>query len=178
MKSLDIAAQYLGVQETEGSNDGPVLTAIRACLMPAGTPPCSWCALFVAWALCRAYGPVSQIDYRRWLREALDFEGPGGIPSKAAPWYVESCQSWWEYAMATRIIVDHPQPGDLFILLNADRHAHHMGFVTATNPESEFETIEGNTNQGGSVNGDGVYRRTRTAGPRTVFVRIPETLRA
>jgi hypothetical protein len=117
---------------------------------------------------------VSQIVYRRWLRETLGFGAHEGMDR----WYVESCQSWWEYAMATRIIVDHPQPGDLFILLNADRHAHHMGFVTATNPESEFETIEGNTNQGGSVNGDGVYRRTRTAGPRTVFVRIPETLRA
>jgi hypothetical protein len=177
-RATDIGAQYLGVQESAGPNDGPVLTAIRACLMPPGTGPCSWCALFVAWCLCRAYGPVSQIDYRRWLRSILEFWAAPGESGAPGTWYPESCQSWWEWAMFRRMIVDHPQPGDVVIFLDEHRHAHHMGFVTATHPENEFDTLEGNTNAGGSINGDGVYRRTRTANERTVFVRLPEALGA
>lgn len=171
MKSLDMAAQYLGAQETEGPNNGPVLAAIRDAMLYPGAPPCSWCALFVSWVLCRCYAPadLSKKAYRGWLRNALGFDND---------WIPESCQAWWEGSMRQRLIMDHPQPGDLFILLNSERHAHHMGIVEHGLPENEFQSIEGNTNAGGSVNGDGVYRRTRTASERTVFVRLPEPLRA
>ncbi len=177
MKSLDLAAQYLGKQETEGQNEGPVLKTIRACLMPPGTGPCSWCILFVAWALCRAYGPVSQIDYKRWLRANLGFLAAPGEAGAPETWFIESCQSWWEWAMFRRMVVNGPQPGDIFILINEHGHAHHAGFVVRPLAGGRFETIEGNTNQGGSDNGDGVYRRIRVTGPHTVIVRLPETLR-
>lgn len=177
-RATDIGAPYLGVQETEGSNDGQVLTAIRACLMPPGTGPCAWCALFVAWLLCRAYGPVSQIDYRRWLRSILGFQAAPGEVGTPGTWYPESCQSWWEWAMFRRMIVDHPQPGDVVIFLDEHRHAKHMGLVTQTFPEGAFDSLEGNTSANRSANGDSVLVHDRTSSERTVFVRFPEPLRA
>ena len=177
-KATDIGAGYLGLQEDIGPNEGHVLKAIRACLMPPGTGPCFWCALFVAWLLCRAYGPVSQIDYRRWLRDLLVFHpthGEGGTPGT---WYPESCQSWWEWAMFRRMIVDHPQPGDVVIFLDEHRHAKHMGIVVATHPENAFESIEGNTSANHSFNGDSVLIHPHTANEWTVFFRPPEPLRA
>lgn len=176
-QATDIGAGYLGVQETS-PNDGPVLKAIRACLMPPGTGPCSWCALFVAWLLCRAYGPVSQIDYRRWLRDALGFQAAPGEHGAPEAWYVESRQSWWEWAMFRRMIVDHPQPGDVVIFLDEHRHAHHMGIVTRTFTEGVFDSLEGNTSANRSANGDSVLVHDHASSEWTVFVRFPEPLRA
>jgi hypothetical protein len=39
--STDLAAQYLGVQETTGPNDGHVLKTIRETLLYPGAPTCS-----------------------------------------------------------------------------------------------------------------------------------------
>ena len=43
-------------------------------------------------------------------------------------------------------------------------HGHglgHVGFVVELDPTDMLVTCEGNTNPGGSREGDGVYRRTR-----------------
>ena len=175
MKSLDLAAQYLGVQETAGPNDGPILKAIRESMLYLGAPPCPWCALFVSWILCRSYAPadLSKKAYRGWLREHLGF---GNI------WIPESCRAWvdsaWNPEAKARLAGDRlPGPGDLFVLRNSQGHAHHIGFVTEALPEREFGTLEGNTNSGGSVNGDGVYRRVRTADHATSFIILPDSLK-
>ncbi len=52
------------------------------------------------------------------------------------------------------------QPGDVFVI----DHGHglgHAGFIESRKDDDSFWTIEGNTNPGGSREGDGVYRRTR-----------------
>lgn len=54
-------------------------------------------------------------------------------------------------------------PGDIFLLRGKGFHWYHTGLVIAVH-EGSFETIEGNTNNDGSSNGNGVYRRVRGMG--------------
>lgn len=52
------------------------------------------------------------------------------------------------------------KPGDIFLVQKSSSDWIHTGIVTAVNNDV-FETIEGNTNNDGSSNGNGVYARTR-----------------
>lgn len=52
------------------------------------------------------------------------------------------------------------QPGDIFLLQKSPNDWIHTGLIIEVH-QDVFETIEGNTNEGGSHNGIGVYRRTR-----------------
>lgn len=176
MKSVDLARQYIGKQETTGTNDGPILREIRSAMLYTGAPPCSWCALFVGWILSRAYLPADTPRhlYKHELSEVLGF---------LRPWYIESTRDWYHSANDLGMIVSDPEPGDLFILLDAQRNPHHIGFVTADDLAARdlslsFGTIEGNTNDVGSVNGDGVYERIRKKGPSVAFVGLPAALKA
>lgn len=51
-------------------------------------------------------------------------------------------------------------PGDIFLLQKTPNDWHHTGIIIGVGAET-FETIEGNTNVGGSSNGNGVYKRIR-----------------
>ena len=169
--STDLARQYLGVQETAGPNEGPILKTIREALLYVGAPPCSWCALFVAWCLIRAYcplpGPVGP-SHKIWLRNTLGFTGT---------FFVESTRDWLFHAEQRGMLTTEPCEGDLFLLLKPDGVPHHIGFVTQ-NVAPLFHTLEGNTNAGGSVNGDGVYERTRAMEEGVRFISLPTTLKA
>ncbi len=52
------------------------------------------------------------------------------------------------------------KPGDVFLVQKTPNDWFHTGLVTAVR-DSVFETIEGNTNEDGSANGIGVYKRSR-----------------
>lgn len=162
IKSLDLTRGYVGKQETTGANRGPVIDTIAKALnVPLGV---SWCAQFVTWILMRAYG----MD-KSTLRKKLGFD---------SPWYCDSTKDWRAQAMRHGMMTDSPTSGDLFILLNESGEAHHIGFVvTPPDATGRFQTNEGNTNSGGSVNGDGVYNRTRTASASVVFIELPWELK-
>jgi len=52
------------------------------------------------------------------------------------------------------------KPGDIFLVQKSHSDWFHTGLVTNINGDV-FETIEGNTNNDGSHNGNGVYKRQR-----------------
>lgn len=52
------------------------------------------------------------------------------------------------------------KPGDIFLLQKSSFDWTHTGIVTAVDNDT-FETIEGNTNMGGSRNGNAVFKRVR-----------------
>lgn len=170
MRAIEEARKHLGKQETLGPNDGPLLRIIRDGLLYPGAPACSWCALYVSWCLTQAYMPEAKTakDRRTVLRKALGF---------SSPFYLESCQDWYIQGGLLKAIFPTPQAGDIFLLLNKKGRAHHTGFVSEVLPEGEFRTVEGNTNTGGSDNGDGVYERARRVADRAVFFRPPESLK-
>ena len=52
------------------------------------------------------------------------------------------------------------KPGDIFLLQKATNDWIHTGIITSVGTDT-FETIEGNTNSGGSSNGNAVLKRVR-----------------
>lgn len=150
--------------ETEGQNEGPMIEEMKKWLGIPGYG-ISWCGIFVAWVLCRAYGLGSKIE----LRKALGYR---------SPFYADSTRDWLKQAMLAGSIVAKPERGDLFVLLDSRGLAHHIGFVV-----EYFEgartvcTLEGNTNEGGSVNGNGVYFRQRGFSPHLRFISLPPQLK-
>lgn len=145
-------------------NNGPVLREMRRAL---GLPdvPMSWCGIFAGYIAMKASG----LPDKTALRRALGFR---------SPFYVDSTQDWLAQAHDARMVVQLPEAGDLFVLLDKACKAHHIGFVASSvGLDGRFRTIEGNTNEGGSVNGDGVYWRTRSNGPGVAFIRLPKELK-
>lgn len=130
---------YLGqlhVREASGRNDGTQVEAYLAVTkMPKGQP---WCAAFVCWTLTQCGIPNPKNAFSPALfrnRLTVYTRGQGNAYSF--------------------------QRGDVFGLFytNLNRIGH-VGFIHSEN-ERFFITVEGNTNQAGSREGDGVYRKRR-----------------
>jgi hypothetical protein len=137
------AQLFTFVREATRNNDGPWVEAIqRVTGNKRGDP---WCASFVAAVLDMAYG------------------GANPLPRTA------SCDVLLRHARQHGKVVTDPEPGDVFLVLRSPMDAIHTGFVTAVYPDA-VGTLEGNTNEGGSRDGWGVFARVR---PRSglVFVR-------
>ncbi len=105
-----------------------------------GKPGQPWCVAF-------AFGVV-QLAYA-----ICDEYAPDGMPSL-------SCSTLVKWAEAAGRVVDDPQPGDLLVLRGGDTGYCHVAVIVEVNG-GKLITIEGNTNQAGSPDGDGVYQRER-----------------
>ncbi len=129
-----------------GSNRSPDIDKMnRLTGAPLGSP---WCASFVAhcghWALGQ-----------KW-------------PLKLTA----SCQAL--YLAHTRLVIPQAEAreGDLFLLwYPALKRYAHVGFVASANRNGVIATLEGNTNDGGSRDGWGVFARQRTLKAKDVILR-------
>lgn len=122
----------LGVREATGNNDGEHVE--KYLLSVQLGPGYAWCAAFVNWSMrkCGVIGP------------------------QAAAW----SPSWFPPG---KQLADNRQPvhGDVFgIYFASKQRIAHVGFIDEVK-ENHFVTIEGNTNDAGSREGDGVYRKYR-----------------
>jgi len=126
----------IGVRETGGNNRGQrVEEYLKATGTPAGFP---WCASFVRWCFNQAGLPV---DGNAW--------SPSWFPRSKTVYTRHSAQ------------VATARPGDVFgIYFSRLKRIGHVGFILEVQPEY-FVTVEGNTNDGGSREGDGVHKRYR-----------------
>lgn len=160
-RALAWAASQVGVRET-GRNKGEMVEAYQeqAGLGKGGGYP--WCAAFVYWAYIKAGTP------------------PNRLPNFGA---AAAVRNWRDWAAKNDRLTDKPQRGDLFYWVGANGQGH-IGFVTEVSILGFVKTIEGNTNDGGSRDGDGVYRRTRlfasirklNQGNRFCFIRMTTLL--
>lgn len=137
-------------EEPKNSNGGQAVEAmLKLCGLGKGHP---WCAAFVSWVGRAAFGS-------QWP-----------LPLTAG------CAALGEAAKAKGILVNTPLPGDVFLVWfpKLGRFGH-TGFVTGVlEPVSngyKLRCIEGNTNDGGSRDGWGVFERDRTFGPNDRFIR-------
>lgn len=131
-RALHVAASLVGQRE-EGRNAGPFVTKILGAVgLGPGFP---WCAAFVSYALRKA--------------------GYGGGPSHGRA----AVRNWAAWARKEGRIIAKPERGCLFYWLNSNLTGH-IGFVAQVH-EFKVTTIEGNTDDGGSREGDGTYRRER-----------------
>jgi hypothetical protein len=150
------AASLVGVREEGGNNRGPMIELfLRGVKQPPGQP---WCAAFV-----HHVGYWSHFDY--------------GVERSSWPLpATASCYMLGANAKERGVLREEPEDGDVFLLWNAQlvRFAH-TGVVARVREEGETpgksawfdcDTIEGNTDLGGSREGDGVMRRVRRFYPK------------
>lgn len=121
----------IGIREKTGNNDG---IAVEMYLRSVGLkkgPP--WCAAFVSWCI-----------------------PDGGAKSAWSPdWFPSARVIWKRDGSAV------PQSGDVMGLYFPEKkRIAHVGFVDEWDGVHAI-TVEGNTNEAGSREGDGVYRKRR-----------------
>ena len=128
---LDAARHEVGVHESGGNNRGARVEQYLASVgLPPGEP---WCAAFVAFCFQQARVP--------------------GWPATGDTWALEA------WAKENGVYTDHPNPGDVFLMLKADGTPFHTGFVAGVNLDTEIATIEGNTDGLSPSDGDSVARK-------------------
>lgn len=132
-----LLSQQTYVRETDGPNDSPEIREYQR--VTGNAPPDSWCASFIAWGMHYVLG----------ARYSLPLTA--------------SCQALRMAAAARRILKLHPSYGAIGLVIDTQAdHAHHC-FLVTNDPEADgsFTTVEGNSNDNGSSNGDGVYLHHR-----------------
>lgn len=136
-RALLVAASLVGKEESpRGSNWGPFVESL---LRRAGlNAPAPWCAAFVNWCVLEAGG----VDKRLWTH-------------RASTYYL------WHWALGVKL--DRPKPERGMVFVWNDAGGGHTGLITKVKAFGLYlETIEGNTNDGGSREGYAVCRRTRS----------------
>lgn len=143
-----VARLFRHVREA-GRNSGQRVEAIQR--WSGGVKGQSWCCYYATMVLDLAFGGVSP------------------IPRLGA------CQDVYELAKAKGWVTNTPATGDLFLYVNAQGLAHHIGIVCGVDPIANTVVgIAGNTSASGeSSNGDGVYERPLKASMGLVFVGYP-----
>jgi hypothetical protein len=113
-----------------------------------------------------------------WCAAFVHHVGDAALGSQWPLPATASCSQLGEFAKVKGILMDAPQAGDVFLLWEAVKEngtiVHrfaHTGFVVSVNPDGSINTIEGNTNDDGSRDGWGVFKRTRHVKPDDKFVR-------
>ena len=137
-RALDIARGEVGVREVGRNRGQRVEEYQKAVGLLPGDP---WCAAFVCWAFVRA---------------AEEMGEPCPIPKGGA------VNKLWRRAPEDMRRMG-PAPGYVFIRYSNPANPYslgHTGIVESISFEGIW-TIEGNTDDGGSREGDGVYRRLR-----------------
>jgi hypothetical protein len=120
-----VARQFLFVREA-GQNKGQRVEAIQQ--WGGGMEGQSWCAYFATMVL------------------DICFQGNSPIPRLGA------CQDVYNMAKAKGWLTTNPTQDDLYLYVNDDDHAHHIGIITENR-----NGIAGNTSEDGtSSNGDRV----------------------
>jgi len=134
---VQTAEQFLDVREATGKNDGPeVEMFLKSVGLGKGY---SWCAAFVHYVLDQC-----------GVKNTINAWSPTAHNAKNLVY-------WNGRQYST------PMPGDVFTIWSYSRkRIAHTGFVHSQTSDRFYTSIEGNTNDGGSFNGDGVYKRRRS----------------
>ncbi len=145
---LEVAASQVGVmEEPPGSNRG---ARVDEYLRAAGLNPTAgsfaWCAAFVYWCAQQAAAALRRPN--PLIRTAGVLEHWNEAEKQRIPRVLS------EQANANPTLV---KPGQIFTLSTGGGHGH-MGLIAQVNG-GKLTTIEGNTNDGGSREGVGVFRR-------------------
>jgi len=129
-------AHEVGIRELTGNNDGmQVQVYLKYVGLQKGNP---WCAAFVCWVLGQNNISNPKSGYCPTL-----FSGQNEV---------------WKRTLKNNF---SPLPGDVFgIYFPEKKRIAHVGFVDTWTSKT-VNTVEGNTNDAGSREGDGVYRKIR-----------------
>ncbi len=154
---LEIAAGHVGVRETS-RNQGPEIVLFwNDTSYPAGDENREpWCAAFVCFCLAEAA--------RQGWRPKVK-----ALPHEAAVrYFLDWCRGRYGVEVWPNDGSRRPQAGDIAVFLP---RLSHIGFIEDVSGRT-LHTIEGNTDDGGSREGDGVHRRQRALSFPGWFVRF------
>ncbi len=131
----------VGVRERTGHNDGrEVEMYLRTCGLGPGY---AWCAAFVKWCYMQC-----------------------GIDTRGITAWAASCICWQHVIMRSGTAThpdDLPEAGDNITFWDyGHQRVAHTGLYDHRINDAFYESVEGNTNEGGSAEGDGVYRKRRS----------------
>ena len=151
-RAMQIACCQVGVREEKGPNNGIAVNAyLRAVGLNSGY---SWCMAIIVWAFDEA---------ARSLKMHNPLVRTGG------------CLDQLEHTTCQVILAKDytdPQPGDVGII-DLGKGAGHAFFVKEAGADkATVNTVEGNTNDDGSVNGNGEYFRERAINKTKAFIRV------
>lgn len=139
---VEVARQFLFVREA-GQNKGQRVEAIQH--WGGGIPGDSWCCWYATFVL------------------DISFQGESPIPR------LGRVQSVYDLAKSNHWMTTEPVAGDLFIYVDTNDHAHHIGFVTMPGTG-----IAGNTSADGkSSNGDRVAERPLPNNGTVKYIHYP-----
>ncbi len=124
-------------EQPAGSNWGPqVGKYLRSVNVKM---PAAWCAAFVHYCLDSA-----------------------GIKNNITAWSPTAHNAKYVVYFGRRLI-EEPKPGDVFTLYFPKmKRIAHTGFYHRRVNSSVYQSVEGNTNEAGSREGDGVYKKYRS----------------
>jgi hypothetical protein len=144
--ATDIARQFSFVREAAEQNTGQRVEAIQH--WSAGNKGDSWCCEFATMVL------------------DICFQGNAPIPR------LQACQDVYDLAKKNNWLTTTPVKDDLFLYVDANDHAHHIGIITQ---DGGGVGIAGNTSADGtSSNGDGVHEHAITTNAAVIkYVHYP-----
>jgi hypothetical protein len=149
---LTAAASQIGYRE--GRSDSGIWNNDNAYGLWYGMNGVSWCAEFVSWC-------ADQAGYLGVI-----------IPRHA---YTPTGWNWFKNRGLT---ANAPQPGYIvyvygYVASEGRSRVHHVGLVERVLDDGYIQTIEGNTNDSGSSQGNGVYRLRRRFEPSRLLLARP-----
>jgi len=136
-KVREIYQSQLGVREATGHNDG---RDVAMYLRSTGIKfPAAWCSAFVRWVFDSAHVKTTITAWSPTAENKRDIIYKNGTFAR------------------------EPLPGDIFCLyFSSLGRIGHTGFYDGRLNDRVYKTIEGNTNDAGSREGDGVYIKYRS----------------
>lgn len=134
---IDWYNKQIGIREATGKNDGPEIKLWLASVgLKQGNP---YCAAFVHYGL-----NISGV------KNNISGYSPTAFDRKKAVWFQNK-------------FLEEPEPGDVFTLyFPSKKRIAHTGFFDHKVNSTIYETVEANTNDQLSREGDGVYRKKRS----------------
>lgn len=128
----------VGLYETEGNNNGPMIRLIQKTIGEASREP--WCMSLVQ--TCIAYA-----------EEKVRLTSPVFV--------TEHCMTCWRETPYEHRVKKNPLPGAITIWRSGKSDAGHTGVLIESQWNSHFLSVEGNTGSDGGRDGDGVYFKRR-----------------
>lgn len=144
-KALDTAITQIGVMEKPvGSNSGP---EVEQYLKSVGLGPgFAWCAAFTYWCVNQVAAGDNPLPKSGGVQDMWTRASGKGLPTLKPP----------QARAEPKLIA----PGMLFFVAH-DGGTGHTGFIEGMLPGGLLSTVEGNTNDGGTREGIGVFRLKR-----------------
>jgi hypothetical protein len=146
MKLIDVAKSYIGQKEIEGNKGFPDKEFENKLRFVGWQPPMAWCAAFVKRCV---YDAASPDDWKR-LGEHMNMSALGtynGLKSSGCT------------------ISQVPVLGALVVWQHGSTVQGHIGIVSSVQDDTNFTSIEGNTNALGGREGDIVAEKKRKTTP-------------